>query len=150
MPDSYVDWPEIKINGIALNPSSGGEGYMEEAVVDDDLQLPASFAITVRGPDVRPYRIGDRVEIDAHGLHSQGPILSGEITTITGDYDHGGQRIHLRGYDVSHRLHRGSQTRTFVNVTDSDMSAYRPGRRNRDGHDRFRQTRPTTTCRRPI
>ena len=49
------------------------------------------------------------------------PLVKGEITAISGDYDSTGNRIHMRGYDISHRLHRGRKTRTFVNVTDTDI-----------------------------
>ena len=49
------------------------------------------------------------------------PLVKGEITAINGDYDATGNRIHMRGYDISHRLHRGRKTRTFVNVTDTDI-----------------------------
>jgi uncharacterized protein involved in type VI secretion and phage assembly len=122
MNEGYVDWPEIKINGIAMDQEAfSNAGFVEEVVVDDDLGLPATFTITLHGGESPPYRIGQTVEVMAQGFTSQGPLLTGEITTITGDYDGFGQRIHLRGYDVSHRLHRGRQTRTFVNVTDSDI-----------------------------
>jgi phage protein D len=122
MNEGYVDWPEIKINGIAMDQEAfSNAGFVEEVVVDDDLGLPATFTITLHGGESPPYRIGQTVEVMAQGFTSQGPLLTGEITTITGDYDGFGQRVHLRGYDVSHRLHRGRQTRTFVNVTDSDI-----------------------------
>ena len=118
---SYGNWPEIKINGFAVDTSS--EGLVEEVVVDDDLELPTTFALTLRavGQDMPPYRIGQTVEISPPSGMIEAPLVKGEITTITGDYDASGQRLHIRGYDVSHRLHRGRRTRTFVNVTDSDI-----------------------------
>ena len=112
-------WPEIKINGYAVDTSS--EGYVEEVVVDDDLNLPATFTLTLRSVDDSPYHIGHSVEISPQSPLIQKPLVKGEITTITGDYDSSGRRLHIRGYDVSHRLHRGRQTRTFANVTDSDI-----------------------------
>jgi len=119
---SYGNWPEIKINGFTVDTT--GEGTpIEEVVVDDDLELPTTFALTLRTPgqDMPPYRIGHKVEISSPSGMIETPLVSGEITTITADYDQSGQRLHIRGYDVSHRLHRGRQTRTFANVTDSDI-----------------------------
>jgi len=118
MSDNAI-WPEIKINGHTVDTSS--EGYVEEVVVDDDLTLPASFTLTMRSLTESPFHIGNSVEISPPTGIIEKPLLKGEITTITGDYDAGGRRLHIRGYDVSHRLHRGRQTRTFANVTDSDI-----------------------------
>ena len=120
MSNEYSHWPEIKINGFAVDTST--EGYVERVVVDDDVTLPASFAITFRSiDDPGPYHIGHIVEISGMGGIIDKPLVKGEITAITGDFDASGNRIHLRGYDISHRLHRGRKTRTFVNVTDSDI-----------------------------
>jgi phage protein D len=118
---SYGNLPEVKINGIVVDTSS--EGFLEEVVVDDDVNLPTTFTLTFRGLelDMPPYHIGQPVEISAPGGLITTPLVNGEITTITGDFDGDGRRIHIRGYDKSHRLHRGSQTRTFVNTTDSDI-----------------------------
>ena len=117
------NWPDIKINGIAVDTSSQESGPIEQVVVDDDADLPTTFALTFRsaGLDMPPYRIGNSVEISPPGGVIWTPLVKGEITTITGDYDESGQRMHIRGYDASHRLHRGRHTRTFANVTDSDI-----------------------------
>src|SRR5450756_1930501 len=93
-------WPEIKINGYPVDTTS--EGYVEEVVVDDDLNLPATFTLTLRSIDDSPYHIGHSVEISPPSGIIEKPLVKGEITTITGDYDAGGRRLHIRGYDVSH------------------------------------------------
>jgi uncharacterized protein involved in type VI secretion and phage assembly len=116
---AYVNWPGITIDGFPVDTTS--EGNLEKIVVDDDLNLPTTFMITLRSiqQDMPPYRIGQKVEIAPPD--DETPIVIGEITTITGDFDGDGRRVHIRGFDVSHRLHRGRQTRTFLNVTDSDI-----------------------------
>lgn len=116
---SYVNWPEIMINGYPVDTTR--EGNLEGVVVDDDLNLPTTFTITLRSiqDDMPPYHIGDKVEITPPD--DETPVVIGEITTITGDFDGDGRRVYIRGFDVSHRLHRGLQTRTFLNVTDSDI-----------------------------
>jgi uncharacterized protein involved in type VI secretion and phage assembly len=48
-------------------------------------------------------------------------LLKGEITGFEAEYDASRLRTILRGYDMSHRLHRGRKTQTYKNVTDSDV-----------------------------
>jgi uncharacterized protein involved in type VI secretion and phage assembly len=49
-------------------------------------------------------------------------ILEGEITAIETVFNEKSQApVIIRGYDVSHRLHRGRYNRSFQNMTDSDM-----------------------------
>jgi uncharacterized protein involved in type VI secretion and phage assembly len=51
-----------------------------------------------------------------------GYVLEGEITAIETELNEKSQApIIVRGYDVSHRLHRGRYNRSFQNVKDSDM-----------------------------
>ena len=47
----------------------------------------------------------------------------GEVTAIEAEYDALGARAIVRGYDHSHRLHRGRRTETYRNVKDSDIAA---------------------------
>ncbi|MEM7796554.1 MAG: VgrG-related protein, partial [Cyanobacteria bacterium P01_C01_bin.118] len=52
----------------------------------------------------------------------KGTILEGEITAIETHFTQGSQApIVIRGYDPSHRLHRGRFNRSFQNMTDSDV-----------------------------
>lgn len=49
-------------------------------------------------------------------------ILEGEITAIETEFSETAQApMIIRGYDTSHRLHRGRYSRSFQNVTDSDI-----------------------------
>ena len=51
-----------------------------------------------------------------------GELISGEITAIEAHFTETTQApIILRGYDLSHRLHRGRFSRSFQNMTDSDV-----------------------------
>jgi uncharacterized protein involved in type VI secretion and phage assembly len=49
-------------------------------------------------------------------------LIKGEVTGFEAEYDATRLRTILRGYDLSHRLHRGRQTQTYKNVTDSDIA----------------------------
>ncbi|MBD2072905.1 VgrG-related protein [Phormidium sp. FACHB-592] len=49
-------------------------------------------------------------------------IIVGEITAIETHFTSGSQApIMIRGYDRSHRLHRGHHNRSFQNMTDTDI-----------------------------
>jgi hypothetical protein len=49
-------------------------------------------------------------------------IIVGEITAIETHFTSGSQApIMIRGYDRSHRLHRGHYNRSFQNMTDTDI-----------------------------
>jgi phage protein D len=103
--------------------------YLEQVVVDDHLHLPDAFTLTFFDPErdileQAGLRIGARVEISGAALGSQDEkrLIHGEVTTIEADYDVLGARIVARGYDLSHRLQRGRRTRTFLNVSDSDIA----------------------------
>ena len=49
-------------------------------------------------------------------------FFSGEVTGLEGNYGGGGQRVSLRAYDLSHRLHRGRRTEAYPNAKDSDIA----------------------------
>jgi uncharacterized protein involved in type VI secretion and phage assembly len=99
-----------------------------EVVVDRSLHLPSMFSICIRDAqfewvDKADLDIGKEVEIEvevgqARGGH-KGPLIKGEITAIEPYFsDQGDTTLTVRGYDKSHRLHLGKQSRVFANQTD--------------------------------
>lgn len=80
---------------------------------DDELNLADGSTFNVgRGLKVEMGTGNDLAEVfdgEIVGLELQ-PTLSGTLTLV------------VRAYDRSHRLHRGRQTRSFVQVTDSDIA----------------------------
>ncbi|OLP17976.1 hypothetical protein BST81_13070 [Leptolyngbya sp. 'hensonii'] len=49
-------------------------------------------------------------------------VIEGEVTAIEAHFSLQSQApIVIRGYDISHRLHRGRYNRSFQNMTDSDI-----------------------------
>ncbi|TDQ01147.1 phage baseplate assembly protein V [Labedaea rhizosphaerae] len=100
-----------------------------DVVVDLHLHLPDMFTITFRDPhgDVvarTGLLIGTPVAIA--GASPMSPtvpytLMAGEVTAIEGTFD---ERCHtvIRGYSKDHRLQRAARTRTFVNMTDSDIA----------------------------
>jgi uncharacterized protein involved in type VI secretion and phage assembly len=50
-------------------------------------------------------------------------VFSGEIATIAPQFEAEGCVLAVRGYDVSHKLNRSRKTRTFQDMTASDIAA---------------------------
>jgi len=102
---------------------------LESVVVDDHLHLPATFQLTFRDQDLQVLatagiKIGSLIVISGSALGEARPkpLVTGEVTGLEAEYDAMGGRAVVRGYDPSHRLHRGRHTATYRNVTDSDIA----------------------------
>ena len=125
MPQSYHLWPDIEIDGQAV--SGQVETLLEQVVVDHHQHLPDMFAITFQDParDVinqLNVNIGSTVTIKMTPPGgTPETLIKGEVTGFEAEYDASRLRTILRGYDLSHRLHRGRNTQTYKNVTDSDI-----------------------------
>lgn len=99
------------------------------ALVEHSLEVADVFEIVFRDPDRQVlaragFQIGARVRLAVVSDAAPGgePLLSGEVTAVETDYDSGGTRTIVRGYDHSHRLLRGRRTQSFENVTLSDVA----------------------------
>jgi uncharacterized protein involved in type VI secretion and phage assembly len=119
-------WPDVEIDGSAL--SGAVASLLEQVVVDHHQHLPDMFAVTFHDParDVISQlnvNIGSTVTIKMTPPGgSPKTMIKGEVTGFEAEYDATRLRTILRGYDLSHRLHRGRQTQTYKNVTDSDIA----------------------------
>ncbi len=132
----------LTIDGTPLPPDL--EPLLESVLVDDHLHLPDMFLVTFRDIDRTVLtdagiRIGSKVVISGTALGEQAPkpLVTGEVTAIEAEYDALGGRAIVRGYDPSHRFHRGRHTETWRNATDSDIArAVARSRGRRDRHCR--------------
>jgi phage protein D/phage baseplate assembly protein gpV len=105
------------------------EAMLIEAVVDDHLILPDTFSLrfildTAETFDRLRVKIGAKVTIKSGqlGESPDSTLIEGEITSIEAVFEDGAQYIVVRGYDQTHRLHAGRKTRSFNNVSDSDLA----------------------------
>jgi phage protein D/phage baseplate assembly protein gpV len=119
--------PFVGIEGQAINEQIRAQ--LKEAVVDDHLVLPDSFMLRFGFDDPALWErlgasIGQTLEIKSGelGESPDASLIKGEITSIEAIFDEGTRYLVLRGYDQSHRLHSGRKTRSFNNVTDSDLA----------------------------
>src|SRR2546425_2635708 len=126
MPQPHHLWPDVEIDGSAL--SGAVASLLEQVVVDHHQHLPDMFAISFHDParDVITQlhvNIGSTVTIKMTPPGGSPKILiKGEVTGFEAEYEATRLRAILRGYDLSHRLHRGRETHTYKNVTDSDIA----------------------------
>lgn len=118
---------DVTVDGFPLSREL--QPVLEQVIVDDDLHLPDTFVLVFRDVERRVLsqaglEIGKRVSISGTPLGEQIPqlLISGEVTAIGGEYDANGSKAIVRGYDPSHRLHRGRRTDTYKDVKDSDIA----------------------------
>ncbi len=119
----------IKIGGADVPPEL--MDALDEVVVDSSLYLPSMFTILLHDPELKwvddtRLDIGKEVEIsvktgsDLGGV--EGTLFKGEITALEPHFaSEGATSMTVRGYDKSHRLHRGRKTRTFLKQKDDSL-----------------------------
>lgn len=117
----------IKVDGADIATS-----IMDNVVsieVDDSLNIPDMFTLQIRDPSLEltgadTFDVGKEVEISVRGQTGTKKLMTGEVTSIETSFKQGtGAVLIVRGYDQSHRLNRGRQTRSFVQMTDSDIAS---------------------------
>ncbi|MBD2494637.1 VgrG-related protein [Nostoc sp. FACHB-280] len=141
MPVLYI--PELLLQIDSTNASADLLNDILQITVEESLHLPGMFTLVIRN-DYFPgqtteatwkhqklFAIGKKIKIGFVSSTTQnadfedaeqGYVLEGEITAIETEFTSGSQApIIIRGYDMSHRLHRGRYNRSFQNVTDSDV-----------------------------
>lgn len=138
----HLSHPVLKLGG-ANAPQELMKDILE-IIVDESLHMPSMFIIKVHNVYVpaseksetweneKYFKIGDAIAIGFEASTTEDPefrvsekepqLIEGEITGIEVKFSHTSEaHIIVRGYDVSHRLHRGRYNRSFLNVTDSDI-----------------------------
>jgi phage protein D len=100
-----------------------------EFTIENSLHLPDVCTLRLhdgrfRWLDAETFREGTKIEI--HGGDESAPQLKplfyGEVTALEVDLaDEGAVKVTVRCFDRSHRLHRGRNSRSFVQMTDADI-----------------------------
>ncbi|MEM7553294.1 MAG: VgrG-related protein [Cyanobacteria bacterium P01_A01_bin.84] len=139
----YLSLPKVELGGQEAPPELVKDFL--QITVEESLHLPAMFTIVVHNSylptsdksEYQPWRheklfeIGKKVRIGFIASTTQDPnfeeeeegyLIDGEITAIEVHFNNKSEApIIVRGYDRSHRLHRGRHNRSFLNNTDSDI-----------------------------
>lgn len=138
---SYHALPILQIDG-QKNPQNLIDDILQISV-EESLHRPGMFTLAIQNDyyparnEDKPWRyqdllqIGKPVKIGFTSSTTESPdfdddnlgqVLEGEITAIETHFTNKSQApIIVRGYDFSHRLHRGRYSRSFQNITDSDI-----------------------------
>lgn len=137
----FVAKPILKIDGEAAS-----NDLIEDILqisVEQSLHLPGMFTLVIQNDyyggetnykvwkHEKLFEIGKSIEIgfsssttdsDEFDDENKGTVIKGEITAIETHFTSEAQApIIIRGYDASHRLHRGRHSRSFQNKTDADI-----------------------------
>lgn len=138
----YIPQPFLEIDG-----KPAPEDLLSDLLqisVEESLHLPGMFTIVLnndyfpgRSQQDKTWRymemlaIGKSIKIGFRSTTTQteefsqpheGSVLEGEITGLETHFTSESQApIIVRGYDVSHRLHRGRYNRSFQNMKDTDI-----------------------------
>jgi len=128
MPHDLFSDIYIKVKGKSVNEKTMDN--LESVRVDLSLVLPNMFDIKLRDEgfellDSKTFNVGDEVEISAKEVEATRPttLMKGEITAIEPEFIAGGMTtFHVSGYDKLHRLYRKKQTKTYLQVTDSQLA----------------------------
>ncbi|MBD2207058.1 VgrG-related protein [Calothrix sp. FACHB-1219] len=145
MPDPtlYLSQPKIELGGQAASPELMKD--LLQITVEESLHLPAMFTLvvhnsympTVDRAEYKPWRhenlfeIGKKIKIGFTSSTTQDGnfqkklddyLIEAEITAMEVHFNEKSEaHMIIRGYDISHRLHRGRYNRSFLNKTDSDI-----------------------------
>ena len=125
-------------------------GALLEAWVEDEVNLPDTFELVFRDP-MRTvlasggFEIGKKLTIDVVSEATAGgvAIFDGEITAVEAEIEREQTLTIVRGYDMTHRLQRGTTTETHLDVTYGDIAGKdrRPPRADQ-GRRRAQHGRP--------
>jgi phage protein D len=126
---------DLKINGSEV--ASDQALRLSEVSVEQSLHLPSMCLIWLHDVGTDPttatffdmldqdvFSIGAELELGLGRDEDPETVFSGEITAVELEaVNNQTPRILVRAYDRSHRLHRGLHSRSFVNMSDSDIVA---------------------------
>jgi uncharacterized protein involved in type VI secretion and phage assembly len=124
----FVSLYDIRLNGAAIDAALAAR--TKDIRIVDNLRLPdtCAFSVLYDDPDEldgHPFEIGKSLEIRLGAMEdiSATPLFKGEIVTVEAKFGSGSIQLNVRAYDRSHRLQRSRRTRTFQNMTVSDVVA---------------------------
>ena len=131
---SRMDHFNIKVNGAILPVDVMGN--VIDIIVDHSLDVPSMVTMSFHDDDIElidqdKFPLGATLEIEltapyeTEGSFSFTKVFKGEITGVSPEFQ-GGTSNHViltvLAYDKSHRLHRETKTKVWLNKKDSDIA----------------------------
>ncbi len=122
----HVAPASVLIKGAALGPAD--MALVEKVEVRNYRGLPDMASIRMADPEgarvaAPPFKVGDEVEIKLGGLDAAQPVsvFKGEIVAYEPEFTSSAAILSFRALDRSHRMQRGRKSRTFQQVSTSDI-----------------------------
>ena len=126
--------PALRVTVEGTEIPAGAYDDLLDVEVVDDLAAPSMFtlrlltwdedALRFTWVDDALFAIGNDVEIGLGYAGAVATVISGEITSLELEMATGeAPLLVVRGYDRRHRLARGTSTRVFTGMKDSDIAA---------------------------
>jgi phage protein D len=124
--------PNIKILVQGQKLSSKAETDLVAVQVFEDLEVPSMFTLELLTWDLCQgkftwvdddcFEVGNEVEIQMGYANNLKTVIFGEITGLEPEFrQNETPRLLVRGHDLRHRLLRGSNTKSFTKMKDSDI-----------------------------
>src|SRR3954453_4350892 len=117
---------DVLVHRAALDPKY--RALLSEVKVTDSLTLPDTALVRITdlkgdNVDANPLVVGAKLEVKfgAMDANATASVFKGQITTVEPEFTPSGVTISARAYDNSHKLNRERKTRTFQNMSASDM-----------------------------
>ncbi len=133
MPDTQNLVPtfRVQVNGSDLPLEAASD--LLAVTVEEDVAAPGMFTLElinwdpdkleVTWADDELFAEGNEVTIEMGYVDQLDTLLEGEITGLEPAFEVGETpTVTVRGHDLRHRLLRGRKTRSFTQVTDSDVA----------------------------
>lgn len=124
--DAHVAGLDVSVNGSLLDPT--WRNATTEVKVVDSLTLPDMAVVKLTDPlgesiDDHPLQIGATLEVKTSSMSDRRTvaIFKGQIAAVEPEFTANGCVIVARAYDKAHKLNRERRTRTFQQMSASDM-----------------------------
>ena len=124
--EKHVSGIDVLVAGTKLDPK--WRDLTLEVKVVDSLTLPDMAMVRLSDPkgdavDSHPLQLGKDIEIktSAKGANATTSIFKGQIAAVEPEFTAKGCIISIRAYDKAHKLNRQRKTRTFQQMSASDM-----------------------------
>jgi len=122
MPAELVAGIHVKIDGRDIEA-----GKILETRVEDSLMLPDACLIKIAGwdwNDSSQCSIGKEIEIKFGAVGESGvePLFKGQVAGLEPEFGRAGVSLTVRGYDHSHAMNRTKVTKTYQDMTFSDIA----------------------------
>lgn len=119
--------PVVRAAGAELRPPVAAA--LRSVTVDSDLNGPDSCRLVLDDPardllDASGLDLGTEITVSGARVGDTGTdeVFSGVVHALAFEYDEDGARGVVTAYDRSYALYNGLHTKTYQNVTDSDLA----------------------------